>query len=557
MHFSVPHGLLLRNYTMGTYRNAVTVFMNTHDICALIPKNRGGHMNRIFIAIACAAFSFQMFGQDKPKQEITLPRPGGLYVMDDVSNERPANAVYVQGLTTSPAYLTDITGHAIYVPIAKILPSITTWGKFDWTWGYLDSLVQMAVSHNKKFSIELETGFQISSTYVDALPSGFLKLAGSNCAPLFDVWETGGSGGRGISAYVPLPWVPKVQELWSSAAVALAAHLQQTGVYRWLTLVHIPGLSVYDEELRLPTGYPRPATTDTSVCPDGRLASTAVVADADTGRWRSLGYSDSAVVAGFTVIAAAFAQAFPDRYLGLSLFPLGAHGIDFPNLTSDTAGYVTSQIVMAVTKMAPGRVQIQSDNLDINLIDAEVTALASLYEDGIGWQTNKHASTGAGCNGGSAGSCSPDGSNGPFFQLLKAGWENGGRYMEIWSSDVVSYPQSIAAALNNGFFTVTSVPTEYQDAPMIFSLEQNYPNPFNPATTIRFTIAAKTDVKLRVYDVLGRLVKTLMRGEMNPGSHDVVWGGTDDAGRIVAGGIYFVMLQAGVFTQVRSMHFLK
>jgi hypothetical protein len=109
-------------------------------------------MNRIYIAIACAVFSFQMFGQDRPAQTITIPRPSGLYVMDDVSNMRPANAVYAQGLMTSPAYLNDITGHAIFVPIAKILPSI-----------------------------ELETGFQISTTYVDALPSGFHNLAGIGC----------------------------------------------------------------------------------------------------------------------------------------------------------------------------------------------------------------------------------------------------------------------------------------------------------------------------------------------------------------------------------------
>lgn len=165
-----------------------------------------------------------------------------------------------------------------------------------------------------------------------------------------------------------LPWEQKVQEFWDSAAHALAAHLQQTGVYGALTLVHVPGLSVYDEELRLPTGYPRPTPADTLPCPDGRPAYPACIADADTGRWRSLGYSDSAVVRGFGAVATSFARAFPDRFLGLSLFPLGAKGIDFPNVTGDTIGTVASRIVEAVNEIAPGRIQIQADMLDADTI---------------------------------------------------------------------------------------------------------------------------------------------------------------------------------------------
>src|SRR5512135_3904599 len=61
-----------------------------------------------------------------------VPKPTGIYVLDDNSNERPAAADYVSGLTSSPAYQNVITGHAIFVPIAKILPNIATWGQFNW-----------------------------------------------------------------------------------------------------------------------------------------------------------------------------------------------------------------------------------------------------------------------------------------------------------------------------------------------------------------------------------------------------------------------------------------
>lgn len=378
-----------------------------------------------------------------------IPSSAGIYVLNEASNGQSTATAYASGLASSPAYLNDVAGHAIFVPIAKILPSVTTWGQFSWDWTYLDTLVQSAVSHNKKFSVELETGFQSTSSYAQSLPNGFAAACGADCAPLFDVWSTG-AGGTCISAYVLLPWVPNVQQLWSAAATGLADHLRQTGVYGSLTLVHIPGLSIFDEELRLPTGFPRPASTDTSVCPDGRPAYPTVTDigttnDASASRWQSLGYSDSAVIGGFRVIATAFAQAFPDRVLGLSLLNPGTTGIDFPNYTSDPVGYVASQIVQEVTAIAPGRVQLQADLLDTNVVLPEVLTLATQYSDLVGWQSNKHAGTGAGCSGGGAGSCT-DGSTGPYFQLLQNGASNRGEYVEVWSADVVAYPQSFAAA---------------------------------------------------------------------------------------------------------------
>ncbi len=411
-------------------------------------------MKSVVLLLATLVFSAAghacAFGDESQDK---IPKPAGIYVLNEASNEQSTNTAYASGLTASPAYQNDITGHAIFVPIAQILPSITKWEDFEWDWSYLDTLVQIALSHHKKFSVELETGFQSSSTFLHSLPDGFAGACGDDCAPLFDVWVTGGSGGRCTSAYVLLPWISKVQEFWTRAAFALAAHLRETGAYESLTLIHVPGLSVYDEELRLPTGNPAPDANDK--CPDGRFAESpdfAVANDAADSRWQSLGYSDAAVIDGFGVITAAFAHAFPDRFLGLSLFNPGPHGIDFPNLTNDPIGFVASQIVQEVTQIAPGRVQLQSDNLDSYFAQPEVLNLAAQYGDLIGWQTNKHAETGAGCNGGGVGSCDPDGPDSPYFQLLQNGALNGGEYLEVWSNDVISYPESFDAAKTAGFY---------------------------------------------------------------------------------------------------------
>jgi hypothetical protein len=490
--------------------------------------------------------------RESPGQVQQIPSCAGIYVVNGYANEASAKSVYAAGLTSSPAYQDDITGHAIFVPIAKILPSITTWGQFSWTWGYLDTLVQIAVSNGKKFSIALISGLQTSGTYLESLPAGFAAGAGVNSAPLFDVWIVGGKVPRCISSYVLLPWVPKVQEFWSAAAFALADHLQKTGTYGSLTMVHVPGLLVYDEELRLPTGYPRPLSTDTVPCADGRIAFPAVINDADTSRWRSLGYSDTAAINGFKVIASAFAEAFPDRILGLSLFPVTGKVLDYPNLTGDTLGYVASQIVRDVNALAPGRVEVQADDLDANFAQSDVMKYGTLYSDVVGWQTNAKGGTGAGCSGGGPGSCDPDGPTGPYFQLLQNGSHTGGRYVEVWSDDVVSYPQSFAAAKSAGFYQVTGVQTTDPIIPAEFDLLPNYPNPFNPATEISYLLPEVNVVTLKVFDVLGREVATVVNERKPAGSYTVRF---DASG--LASGVYIYRLTAGAFIQSRRMMLVK
>lgn len=376
--------------------------------------------------------------------------PTGVYVVNEASNEQSPSTAYNSSMTSSTSYQNDVDGHAIFVPLAQVLPSVTTWGNFQWDWTYVDTLIGVARANNKKFSLELEMGFQAASTYQQSLPSGFAAACGANCAPLFDVWVVGGSGGRCTSAYIPLPWNTNVQQMWSALAVALAQHLKSTGVYNSLTMVHLPGLSVYDEELRLPSGLPAPASTDTTVCPDGRLATTAVAADAAQARWQSLGYSDTAAINGFGVIAQAFANAFPDRFLGLSLLNPGSKGVDFPNFTNDAPGYVASQLVKEVAAMAPHRVIVQADDLDTDFEMAAVNTLATQYGTLIGWQTNKHAQSGAAC---AASPCVDVGQTGtPYRDIMKEGSQYGGRYLEVWSNDIVNFPQSFATGKSAGFF---------------------------------------------------------------------------------------------------------
>jgi len=89
------------------------------------------------------------------------------------------------------------------------------------------------------------------------------------------------------------------------------------------------------------------------------------------------------------------------------------------------------------------------------------------------------------------------------------------------------------------------------------TLGQNYPNPFNPVTTIRFSLPRSGDATLNVYDVTGRLVRTLIDGPRQAGIQTEDWNGTDNAGQPVASGVYFYRLTFGNFVQNKKMTLLK
>jgi FlgD Ig-like domain len=89
------------------------------------------------------------------------------------------------------------------------------------------------------------------------------------------------------------------------------------------------------------------------------------------------------------------------------------------------------------------------------------------------------------------------------------------------------------------------------------SLVQNYPNPFNPQTTIAFSLVARGRVSLAIYDVSGRIVRTLANETRAAGAYELTWDGLDDDGQAVASGVYFYRLVAPDFTQTKKMVLLK
>jgi hypothetical protein len=99
---------------------------------------------------------------------------------------------------------------------------------------------------------------------------------------------------------------------------------------------------------------------------------------------------------------------------------------------------------------------------------------------------------------------------------------------------------------------VTEVQNSYYPLPTDFLLYQNYPNPFNPSTKIRYSVPQTSNVIMKVFDVLGNEIETLIDEEKNTGTYEITWFADN-----LPSGIYFYRLQADSFVESKKMVLLK
>jgi photosystem II stability/assembly factor-like uncharacterized protein len=105
---------------------------------------------------------------------------------------------------------------------------------------------------------------------------------------------------------------------------------------------------------------------------------------------------------------------------------------------------------------------------------------------------------------------------------------------------------------------VTALPAPYTEhSPGDFQLYQNFPNPFNPTTQISFSMPQAAQVKLVVYDILGRKIRTVFDGFRSAGTHTMSWDGLNDAGKNVASGIYIYKMTTGDQSLQKKMQLIR
>jgi hypothetical protein len=129
----------------------------------------------------------------------------------------------------------------------------------------------------------------------------------------------------------------------------------------------------------------------------------------------------------------------------------------------------------------------------------------------------------------------------------------GGDCKTIITPQTLEFMESLQSYLSpEQFGQIMSLVKGEVGVPAEYGLSQNYPNPFNPVTSISYTLAGNAMTTLKVYNVLGQEVTTLVNEVKAPGAYTVNWNASD-----LASGIYFYRLQAGSYTATRQMVLMK
>ena len=130
-----------------------------------------------------------------------------------------------------------------------------------------------------------------------------------------------------------------------------------------------------------------------------------------------------------------------------------------------------------------------------------------------------------------------------------------------WKVRSVSDNGAYSSYSNIGTFKtddqITAVGGDKEITPTEYKLSQNYPNPFNPSTIIEYSLPEASYVSMKIYNVLGREVRTLVNGSQNAGNYQTQWNGLDNAGNKVATGMYIYRITAGNYVATKKMLLLK
>lgn len=117
--------------------------------------------------------------------------------------------------------------------------------------------------------------------------------------------------------------------------------------------------------------------------------------------------------------------------------------------------------------------------------------------------------------------------------------------------------QEIIVSDKNGRSIPTDVKEKYSQLLQGYKLYPNYPNPFNSSTTLRYQLLKPANVKLAIFDSLGRNIRVLEEKKKSPGFFQIVWDGRDKFGRVVSGGIFYARFTANKFVAAGKLIMLK
>ena len=148
--------------------------------------------------------------------------------------------------------------------------------------------------------------------------------------------------------------------------------------------------------------------------------------------------------------------------------------------------------------------------------------------------------------------------SGSFMKLNESPYKAMETYTDTDVVDGITYQYKLGLVMEDGNeLTLGPLSMGKKALPTSYSLLGNRPNPMNGETEIRFAIPSDSRVSLKVYDVKGSLVKTIVDETIEAGYHSAIWNGMSESGQSVSNGIYFYRLTAGDFKESRKMVVLR
>lgn len=130
-------------------------------------------------------------------------------------------------------------------------------------------------------------------------------------------------------------------------------------------------------------------------------------------------------------------------------------------------------------------------------------------------------------------------------------------FVEKLDGTILAYPLSVFNGITLPVITDVQEEKKMQEILSSFMLFQNYPNPFNPSTTIQYSIPIPGDVKIAIYDVQGRVVRSFDSPPHLAGNNSITWDSRNDDGALVTSGMYFCQVLFNNNSLVKKLLLLK
>jgi len=131
-------------------------------------------------------------------------------------------------------------------------------------------------------------------------------------------------------------------------------------------------------------------------------------------------------------------------------------------------------------------------------------------------------------------------------------------FVEMQNGSIRGYPISLINQI-----TFSGIPTSVKEQELMqnvlssFTLYQNYPNPFNPSTTIQYNVPKPGVVEINIFDIQGRLIRSMSKSFQQAGVHSIVWDSRTNSGGAVASGTYFCQVLFNGSSLVKKLLLLK